>query len=579
LRNPVFKWSPTIIKKCFQALLCILLGIIVPLLSVVSNRPVRAQNEAIPTKFSLSPFEGYRGTWVRIQGSTFTKNTVVKFYFSSDIASVGAQIDDKITTYKFLGSVWTTPGGFIDNSVAPGNQAVYQVPLKLDDGVEKKNTPGGICYFYATYSNDKRVIALEKFTVTSPVTLSVAPDKGLVGSTVNLTGATFAASEKLTAKYDDREIAIISGNTTKAGGELSTTVRIPDSTYGNHTISITDETGNYAAVGFVVDTRIILSPTTQAVGGNIKVAGSGFESRKTVILSINGSEATPAETPLSTTQYGAFQATISIPFNFAYVNGGVAVISASTGSSAASAELSIPATPPSLKFTPEVNTASPASIGMTIKVSGMWFQPGDKVNILIDDTKIPIATTTVNNNNAFLVDFVVPPDKGGKHTLTAAGNMTKLTVDFLIETMSPPQPVLNSSVATGGPNGAPRLSWTAVNDLSGVTYDLQIASDRTFNELLMGKSDLTAAEYALTAAESDQLNRGGAPSYWRVRAVDGASNASDWSPSSSLVTGLSWLNLPGWTIYVFIAFGVLVLLLAFFLFRRKAGSGKTTGSM
>ena len=574
------------IKKFSLALICMLVGIVIPILAVVPAYTALAQDEPTPTttpriaeQFYLLPWEGYRGTWVWISGSAFTKNTVVKFYFSSDAAGVGSQIDNKITAYKYLGSVWTTAGGFIDNTITAGNMAVYQVPVKLDDGAVKENTPGGVCYFYVTYSNDKRVVAFEKFTVTSPATLSVAPDKGLVGITVTLTGKVFAASEKLTAKYDEREIAIISGNTTSAGGELSTTVRIPDSTFGNHTVSLTDETGNYAAAGFVVNTIITLSPTTQTVSGSITVTGSGFEPRKEVSLSVNGRNATPAEAPLSTTQYGAFQASISIPFDFAYVNGGVAVISASTGSTAASADLSIPATPPELKLVPEANAANPASIGMTLSVRGKWFQPGDNVNILIDDAKIPITTVTVNNNNAFLVDMAVPPGKSGTHSLTAAGTKTKVTINYVIESLSPPQPVLNSSVATVGSSGAPRLSWSAVTDPSGVWYDLQIAGDRTFNDILVEKRLLITSEYVLTAAESDKVNRGGAPCYWRVRAVDGAANESDWTPSSTLIIGSSWLNLPGWTTYLLIALSVLVLLLVFFFFRRKASSGKTFGSM
>lgn len=173
------------------------------------------------------PTEGVRGSTVRIKGSTFTPTTV-EFYFSGDVGDTSSSIDGKITAYKFLGSVWTDSGGFINNDAQPaGNQAVYPVPFRLDDGSNKKNTPGGVCYFYATYINSKTVIAFAKFTVTSLATMSIAPDTGFVGDTVSLTGSNFGLNENATAKLDDRDLVIPNGNRTTSGGEFRVSAAVP----------------------------------------------------------------------------------------------------------------------------------------------------------------------------------------------------------------------------------------------------------------------------------------------------------------------------------------------------------------
>jgi hypothetical protein len=69
-----------------------------------------------------------------------------------------------------------------------------------------------------------------------------------------------------------------------------------------------------------------------------------------------------------------------------------------------------------------------------------------------------------------------------------------------------------------------------------VVYNLQVARDAAFTQLVLFKQGLTQAEYQVTQAEQLQLTKRAAPYYWRVQAIDGAANASDWSATSLFYT-------------------------------------------
>jgi len=103
---------------------------------------------------------------------------------------------------------------------------------------------------------------------------------------------------------------------------------------------------------------------------------------------------------------------------------------------------------------------------------------------------------------------------------------------FTIDTVPPGVPDLR---APG--NGetvresTPTFDWLDVSDPSGVTYALEVAIDAEFNSLRIAKYDLTTSSYKPTAAEA--LADG--TYYWRVRAIDNANNAGDFSPAWSFV--------------------------------------------
>jgi len=107
------------------------------------------------------------------------------------------------------------------------------------------------------------------------------------------------------------------------------------------------------------------------------------------------------------------------------------------------------------------------------------------------------------------------------------------------------------------------FAWEDVDDLSGVTYTLQVASDADFTTIVLENKGLIYSEYTITKEEKLDPTERKTPYYWRVKAVDGASNESEWT--------LPWLFYVGfsWTPYIWIGLGVLLLTILGFWVRRR----------
>jgi hypothetical protein len=109
------------------------------------------------------------------------------------------------------------------------------------------------------------------------------------------------------------------------------------------------------------------------------------------------------------------------------------------------------------------------------------------------------------------------------------------------------------------------FDWESVTDPSGVTYTLQIASSEDFSQefMVLEKTGLTESEYTLTSEERLDSVSEDAPYYWRVKAVDGASNESGWTGTGAFYVGIKF-GIPQPIIYLII--GICAVLLAGFTF-------------
>jgi hypothetical protein len=102
------------------------------------------------------------------------------------------------------------------------------------------------------------------------------------------------------------------------------------------------------------------------------------------------------------------------------------------------------------------------------------------------------------------------------------------------------------------------FKWGDVTDPSGISYDIQVASDPNFNAVIFQYTGLPTAEYK--SKEKEVLPFG--EYYWRVRAVDGASNTGEWTPATHFKAGLISLG----TFIIIIV--VLIVVLAIYLRAR-----------
>ncbi len=115
-------------------------------------------------------------------------------------------------------------------------------------------------------------------------------------------------------------------------------------------------------------------------------------------------------------------------------------------------------------------------------------------------------------------------------TMDGAGNMSGWTAarSFTIDTELPPVPALvtpaNGKAIT---DSTPYLDWSDAMDPSGVHYELQVDNDSVFTSPEFGRTWVNASSCVVTTVLADGTY------YWRVRAVDGAGNASGWTAARS----------------------------------------------
>jgi hypothetical protein len=88
--------------------------------------------------------------------------------------------------------------------------------------------------------------------------------------------------------------------------------------------------------------------------------------------------------------------------------------------------------------------------------------------------------------------------------------------------------------------------------------------------LVLERASLSATKYTLTEADNLQPTKRNKPDYWRVRAIDGASNVGPWSNIRSFTVGAPF---PAWALWTIIGLGALIIaLFAFWLGRRTKAS-------
>ena len=86
----------------------------------------------------------------------------------------------------------------------------------------------------------------------------------------------------------------------------------------------------------------------------------------------------------------------------------------------------------------------------------------------------------------------------------------------------------------------------------------------------MDKTGLTTSAYTLLDTEKLESTGKDAPYYWKVRAVDAASNPSAWSEASTFTVGFSF-EFTGWVVWVIMAVVALVFfILGVWVGRRAA---------
>ncbi|MBM3142307.1 MAG: hypothetical protein FJ005_04570 [Chloroflexi bacterium] len=211
---------------------------------------------------------------------------------------------------------------------------------------------------------------------------------------------------------------------------------------------------------------------------------------------------------------------------------------------------------PGLKVTPASSRPN-----ATVTVNGQGF-PAETGGRLTFDGKSTNLTIITNAVGSFTTEFTIPAASSGEHELVVTteypmtsastklevlptANVTNDIPDVpaketgtqanatehdspqpLADTTSPPRPgPITPMGHRFGLVGTQTVSfkWSGANDPSGITYTLEVADNYDFipTGLIIKRTGLTDTNCALDIAPGTY--------YWRVKAVDGAGNESEWS--------------------------------------------------
>ena len=534
------------VSKLFRIM--VLAAILSILVVAIPASPVLAA-----ASIELDPEGGEIGEWIDIDGEGFPESdfdasppyySEVDIYFSSEEADRNDDIGDEVENYKRVKS-----GVLVDEDGEFGTR--FKVPDELTDGDDDEEVHGGTYYIYVTYHGEDRIRVVAEFTVLAGE-IELDPDEGPVGIEVEIGGAGFADDEDITVEYDDDEVDIVSGDEeTDEDGEFVCTIIIPKSTAGDHTITVTDDSGSRAEADFTVEPEITVTPAKGAAGDTVKVKGTGFGEDVDVTIELDGDEVAEDESDY----YGSFEVTFTLPVKS---SGTYDIEAKDEDKNKDKVDFTIAA---GVKL-----SLTTGNVGEKITIDGTGFATNQTVSIKYDATQV--ATATSDSKGSFSASFSAPKSIHGEHTITVtdtSGNT--VSMKFVMESNPPAKPTL-SLPANGTRMGfigsqTPTFTWSAVTDSSGVSCKLQIASDPGFVSLVVPEiSELTETNYTLPQGQALPYGT----YYWRVKAIDGAQNDSGWTTAYSFQSGF----LPTWAfIVIIIVIVALIAALAYLLSIRR----------
>jgi hypothetical protein len=392
-------------------------------------------------------------------------------------------------------------------------------------------------------------------TVTTSQSMTSGPVSGPAGTTITISGNGFVASKNISVTFKDAAIttdpaAVVSD----ASGNFTLKIAAPKMSSGTYEIKVSDG-ANSSTAKFTVQSTAKIGLTTGPIGSSVPVSGEGFNSG--TLITVKYDNATVATTNADPT--GSFTATFKVPPGAA----GQHEVVVTDG-----------ITPyPAFKFTATSTTqiaggGGPGTqisgyVGSDVSLSGSGYTPGATVTVKYDSTQI--TTAKVGTDGAFSATFKAPASKGGNHTITTSEGANNATFTFAMDSTPPPAPNLAPLPKDANLPAIANFEWTPVTDPSGVTYIMQISLDAGFNSTVLQKT-VAGTSYQLT--EQEKLKDAGSskPYYWRVRAIDGASNEGPWSSAKSFTVGYIT---PSWIMYFIYAVAAIILFaIGFFVGRR-----------
>jgi len=521
------------------------------LLIMTLPAPIALSKETL----DLSRSKGAIGDKVTVNGSGFSSGDKVYIYFSSEKADVDDDDIDDLNVWEEVRTTYTTRslenGGDLTTS--------FLIPDELTDGDEIEEVRPGDYFIYATEREEGRILAKEEFIVIGIT--EIEPAKGPVGTEVDLEGVGFTKKEDIEVFFGIDKIDIASGDDeTDNDGEFKLTIIVPKSAAGAHVITIEIDKVE-AKTEFTVEPVSTISATSGRIGDRVVITGTGFAASTDVTVTFGGSEVVTSETDT--------HGNLSIPFVVPDVGAGTYIIEVKDAAdNSGKFEFTLGT---DISISPITSQASPGHVGMDVTIYGTDFKPNSAITITQTSTST-IFSTTSENDGSFSYTFKISGSKPGENIITVTDGVNHLQFSFFMESIAPATPELLLPAMNTESERPVTFEWKDITDPSGVTYALQVARDKSFDDMVIQKQELADTQYTMSQVEDEMLEspKKAANYWWRVKAVDGAGNESRWSNIRSFNIGS--VSVTGdWLKYLLIGLGVLVLLVIVFFVGRRIG--------
>ena len=300
--------------------------------------------------------------------------------------------------------------------------------------------------------------------------------------------------------------------------EVTVSFTIPEAAYGTNFVQFLRSwrPENPYGFSFSVLPGLAVTPSTATPGSTITIKGAGFPAKaKTIKVSFDGNE---TNLSILTSALGSFTGEFTIPDTMAGNHEFKAIDeNLSFGDVTASLQVG-----PTISLQPEQ-----PEIGAEVTLTGRGFAAKSTIAIKYDDIAVSNSPTT-NDTGNFTDKFIVPESSTDTHVITAtdrAGNVATFGLPLEGTAPSVPNPISPAQERFGWFGSQPVIfTWSEVSDPSGITYTLEVnRGNISFFPLEPGmrKTGLSKPNCVM------RLDPG--TYYWRVKAIDGAGNESEWS--------------------------------------------------
>jgi len=330
-------------------------------------------------------------------------------------------------------------------------------------------------------------------------------------------------SNKPLAPEDTDYIVLAKGRLPQRTQQVSVTFTVPEAPMGNNYVQIrffnrpegSEYFKNLPYVGsagpFTVLSDFKLTPTTASPGTKVTLRGTGFPAKRQVALAFDGN---PVNLDITTSEKGSFSAEFVLPPTIA----GRHEFRTSAEGMYGSELVAVVQVVPGISLQPER-----PGIGDTVTLTGRGFAASSQVTVKYDDILITDQVKT-DASGSFSHEFQVPETKEVRHKVTAtdkAGNKATFELPLEGEPPEAPLPIYPANHRFGwfGPQVV-TFKWEGVTDPSGVSYIVEVGTTPRVFPPVVAKEGITGTSWSVKLKPGTY--------YWRVRAVDGAGNASDW---------------------------------------------------